>query len=249
MFGRRNGMWLNPKSDWLVRAVISGFAATVLMTVTFVAAYELAVSLGSNSPGSPLLARWLWSLSNNTVTGNAGTAVPIVVLLHFAFGITWAGIYAAIAEPRLEGPGWQRGLYFAALPGAVSLLVFLPLVGGGVLGLGLGAGPLPIIGNLVLHAVYGITLGHFYPAESDRPLIELDEVESPEEARILAHAEHVMALGVVGGLAIGGLLGLLGQVAINPGEPVLFALTIGAVAGSAAGALIGSFLGLSPQQG
>ena len=48
---------------------------------------------------------------------------------------------------------------FALLPWLVSLVIFMPLLGGGILGLSLGAGPLPIVGNLVLHALYGAVLG------------------------------------------------------------------------------------------
>ena len=44
------------------------------------------------------------------------------------------------------------------------MIIFLPLAGGGLLGLGLGAGPLPILGNLLVHLVYGVTLGFLYPA-------------------------------------------------------------------------------------
>lgn len=58
---------------------------------------------------------------------------------------------------------------FSLIPWAFSLVVFLPLVGGGFLGLGLGAGPLPILGNLLLHAVYGVTLGSVLGLEDVAP--------------------------------------------------------------------------------
>jgi hypothetical protein len=245
----RIGQIVRPSSredGWLERAIVAGFVATALMTTVFAIAYGVAILLGSADPGAPLIARWLWGLGHNVVTAHARTAVPAVVLLHFVFGLVWAVIYAALAEPRLTGPAWRRGALFALLPGLLSLLVFLPAVGGGILGLGLGAGPLPIVGNLLLHLVYGTTLGRLYPAEGSRLLIERGEGESPDEARILAHAEQVMALGLTAGLALGALLGWLGLTAVAPDQPALAALAMGAVGGSAVGALVGSFAGLSP---
>lgn len=235
------------RPTWLERAVIAGFIATVLMTAALAAAYGMAFVFGSNTSQAPLILRWTWGLAHNVVTEHAQTALPVVVLLHYVFGISWAVVYAAVAEPRLRGPGWRRGLLFAPLPWALSLLVFLPAVGGGLLGLGLGAGPLPILGNLILHGIYGTTLGKIYPPESDHVLIEPDEVESAEEAVILARAEHAIAIGVVLGLVLGGLAGWVDQAALAPGQPPLIALTVGALAGSATGALFGSFSGLSPR--
>ncbi len=245
---RHNGAIVTDrKSDWLERAVISGFVGTALMTSVLAVAYGIAIVLGSNSPGAPLIVQWLWGLGHNAVTEQAQTALPAVVLLHFVFGLIWAVLYAAVVEPRLPGPGWQRGLLFAPIPGALSLLVFLPAVGGGLLGLSLGAGPLPLVGNLVLHLVYGITLGHFYPPSSSRALIERGEIESAEETMILAHAGHALALGLILGFGLGGILGWIGQVVIAPSQPIFVALVLGAIGGSAVGALVGSFAGLSPQ--
>lgn len=246
MIVRYNRLLAEGKSGSIERAVISGFIATVLMTSVFAVAYGLAALFGSNSAQAPLLLRWTWGLAHNTVTAHAQTAVPIVVLLHFVFGIAWALGYAGLGEPRLRGPGWRRGVLFAPLPWTLSLVVFLPAVGGGFLGLGLGAGPLPIVGNLVLHLVYGATLGHLYPRESDRALIEEGATVSADEVRILARAQHQTAQGIIAGLLGGALVGWVGQTAFAPGQSVLLALTIGALGGSAVGGLIGSFAGLSP---
>lgn len=236
------------KSDWLGRALIAGFIATAVMTMVLLVAFGIVVALGSDSPGSPLVFRWLWALAHNVVTEHAQTALPAVVLLHFVFGINWAVLYAAFAEPHLPGPGWQRGLLFAPLPWLLSLLVFLPAVGGGMLGLGLGAGILPIVGNLVLHLVYGISLGYLYAPESDHVLVDQGAFVSVADIQVLSHEVHTMALGVIFGLGLGGLLGLIVQATIAPGQSVLVALLLGMVGGSVVGALVGSFAGLSPQR-
>ncbi len=229
------------KDEWLVRAVLVGFIATGLMTSVLAVAYVIAVVLGSSSPEAPILLRWMWALANNAVTRQAQTAVAIAVLLHFVAGIAWAVVYASFVEPRLSGPGWRRGLLFAPLPGILSLVVLLPALGGGLFGLGLGAGPLPIVGNLVLHLVYGASLGYLYPPENDRLLLERGEIARPEEVRSVILVERSTATGMILGLILGGLGGLLGSTIISPDQPALAGLVLGVLLGSAAGALIGSY--------
>ena len=78
-------------------------------------------------------------------------------------GRTWpclllALVYARYVEPRLSGASWWRDAV-RAHPWLLSLIIFLPLMGGGLLGMNIGAGPLPILGNLILHLVYGAVLG------------------------------------------------------------------------------------------
>jgi hypothetical protein len=45
------------------------------------------------------------------------------------------------------------------LPFLISVLVVLPFMGAGVLGLGLGAGPVPAAGELIRNALFGVGLG------------------------------------------------------------------------------------------
>ena len=52
------------------------------------------------------------------------------------------------------------------VPLALSLLVVLPLTGGGWLGLELGAGLLPMLAEVVRSLVYGLTLGIAYAVMS-----------------------------------------------------------------------------------
>jgi hypothetical protein len=235
-------------ADWLVRAILAGFAATVAMTGALVIAYGVALMLGSADPQASVVLRWLWALAHNTVTAGAETSVPITVLLHVVAGIGWAVVYAALAEPRLSGPGWRRGLTFAPIPWLLSLIVFLPLVGGGFLGLGLGAGPLPIIGNLLLHVVYGLTLGFLYAPENARVLHPDDLDVTPAEQSLLTRSEQTMATGMLLGLVAGAIVGWVIAFVFTPGQSGLVGMLLGALGGSAAGLLVGSYSGLTPTQ-
>jgi hypothetical protein len=227
-------------SGWISLGLLSGFVATGVMALVLMLGYGLALMLGD--PDGSLLSRWIWALAHNPLTDTTGNRLPLAIVLHFIAGIAWAMVYAGAIEPHLSGPGWRRGLIFAAIPWVGSLVVFLPLMGGGPFGLLLGAGPLPILGNLVLHLVYGLVLGQFYASE--RILAESDAVDV-EESEGLAHTERSIAAGIIPGLVFGALLGLVASGIVAPGSPLL-ATVFGALLGSAVGALIGSFIGLNP---
>src|SRR5215212_5388288 len=132
-----------PREGWLR----NGLLAAGAMTLTLAVAYGIAAGLGDASGG--FLGRWLWALTHNRLTEAVGGRPTLFM------GLALSILYAGFAEQHLGGPGWRRGLLFALVPWALSLVVFLPLVGGGLFGLGLGAGLLPILGNLVVHLVYG----------------------------------------------------------------------------------------------
>jgi len=240
--------WREWGSTWLFRAVAVGFIATGLMTGVLAITYGIASLVGSSSADAPLLQRWLWGLVHNTVTRQAETVLPAAVLVHFVAGITWAIIYARLVEPHLSGPGWRRGLLFAPAPGILSLVVFLPAMGGGLFGLGLGAGPLPIVGNLLIHLVYGVTLGALYPLENEHVLVDRAEEETSDDKRAVLRVERTTAIGIVAGLALGGLAGCLVAVLSSPPQSILVGLTNGVLLGTIAGAFIGSFTGLQARQ-
>jgi hypothetical protein len=127
-----------------------------------------------------------------------------------------------------------------------SLIVFLPLLGGGLLGLGLGAGPFPILGNLLLHALYGVILGAMLGPLGQSVDAESQSVNA-SDMRGLAGAE----VGAARGIGIGLVLGLLVGIGLGlggwtgPGQPGLLALLLATtVAGAAFGGMLGSMLGL-----
>jgi hypothetical protein len=213
------------------------------MTLALVLAYSVAETFGSESGG--VLAQWLWALTHNPVVSASLSLAYLAVGAHLAVGLAFAVVYARFLEPVLDGPGWSRGVRFALLPWALSVLVLLPALGGGFLGLGLGAGPLPILGNLILHLVYGAVLGWTYSLGTTW------QEEGGYAARGgLDLQERNLALGIVFGALVGGLFGwLIGVVTASGGEGAFAAegayALAGALFGSASGAILGPLLGMA----
>jgi hypothetical protein len=230
-----------PRADWLRAGVLAGFLATFVMTVVLVAAYAFASSLAAADGG--ILQRWFWALVNNPVAQQTADQVVLAIGANLAVGLALSLVYARIVEPRLSGPGWWKGTVFALVPWVFSLVVFLPLLGGGVLGLGIGAGVLPIIGNLILHLVYGAVLGAAYAEAADD---WLDDTDVDRDSA--AEAERGAAVGVAVGLVPGFIVGWL--IAPTFGDLVGRGVTaIGcAFIGAAIGLAIGSFAGLERAQ-
>ncbi|HWP34632.1 MAG TPA: DUF6789 family protein [Thermodesulfobacteriota bacterium] len=256
MRDRRN-LTGDPGAQRLPRTIIAGFVATVAMTLTLVVAYWIASELGDPNPPAyaarPGPPQWMWALTHNPITELTRGALPAAFGLHLAFGLIWAAIYTYVFEPRLPGRDWQRGALFSLVPWILSLIVFLPVAGGGLFGLELGAGPLPTIGNLILHLVYGVTLGELYGRLGSAVLTETGFEEDTDEEVALASAERSAAIGILAGSVAGGLVGGLGGYLFHGsfGAPIpgsASGVVLGlfwALLGGSVGALVGSLMGLS----
>jgi len=228
----------------LALALLAGFVASVAMVLAFAIAFAAALVFGRLPV--PILASWFQGLTNNPLIDTAGPNLYAATAVFFVGGLIWALIYGLFFEPRLRGSGWLRGVRFALIPWIISLVVFMPLVGGGILGINLGAGPLPIVGNLVLHVVYGAILGAVYgTAESvfDRPLHQ-GRSEDLLAGRI---AELGAARGLGIGLALGVVVGVIGA-ALMPQftgmqggnlNPLAMVVAVG-LTGAAFGGFVGS---------
>ena len=243
---------ISPPAATLARAILAGFMASIALLVVFSLAYAasliLASALPTDRPVLGALDGWFRGLTHNPVLDLALPNPFVAVALFAAGGIVWGLLYAVIFEPRLHGPDWQRGLTFALVPWAFSLSVFLPLVGGGLFGFGLGAGPLPILGNLALHAVYRVVLGLLYGPFGEM-LDSEDRVASETQQAALAYCESGAVRGLAAGLVLGGLLGGAVLIAsraqgaalvlgLNPLGVLLATILAGGSAGAAAGAFV-----------
>lgn len=229
---------------WLCSAIVAGFAATSLAGFALLLGYGLSSLLGAALPGS--VGASFAALSSNVATAAVANALSAALLVHFTAGLAFAVAYTGLVAPRLSGPGWRRGILFALVPWALSLLAFLPAVGGGLLGLGLGAGALPILGSLAAHLVYGAALGWIYERDAAE-LLACDR----ESALANLGAEHGAAVGVLAGAVLGAAMGAaLIQLGSDAASQALgAALLIDAAYGAAIGGVIGSYFGLTGTPG
>jgi len=223
------------RSDWLGDSIVSGFIATFAMSVATAGAFALSRTIGDRD-GSQV-ERWFWALTHNPVIQTTQDAIILAIGSNLLMGLVWAIIYGYDGEPRLNGAGWQKGMLFSLGPFLLSIIAFFPIMDGGIFGRDIHAGPLPIVGNLILHLIYGAVLGGIYAIDLEAWLDGSAADRSHAEAQ-----QRGAAVGTVAGIAIGLLVGwILGPSLDSIGGRGLIAL-IGALSGGALG-LAGGSLG------
>lgn len=241
-----------PRQRWLSNAVISGFVAIGTSTGALMVAYVLAN--GAADSQGDFFRRWLWQLTHNDVVAFSSGRPAVALALHVVLGVVWALVYARFIEfqPWMTGPGWRRGMVFSLLPWVFSLLLLLPAAAINMLDWALSAGPLVPLGNLVLHLIYGFTLGQLYDASADQPALASDlTYNEPLERLAVEHSEDLGAAGIVIGAVVGAAVGIGLAVVLPPTLPNVdfggweIALAVGGIlAGGAVGGIVGSFAGL-----
>jgi hypothetical protein len=242
---------------WFTDAIIAGFVAIGTSTGGLMVAYVLANGVGDSQ--GDFLRRWLWQLTHNEVVGFSSGRPAVALALHVVLGLVWALVYARFVEGNRSlgwwignGPGWSRGMRFALLPWIVSLLLLLPAAMVNMLDWALSAGPLVPVGNLILHMIYGFTLGQLYDASADEPAVGSDlAFVEPLQREAVEHSEDFGAAGILAGGIIGAAVGIFMAVVLPPTLPNVdfggwsVALAVGGIlAGGAVGGIVGSFAGL-----
>jgi membrane protein DedA with SNARE-associated domain len=160
--GRRRAAFGISAERKVEAAWLAGLLATLEMATAICAFMIAFAELDLSIPERALMqAIGLVVAGYGTPLGRA--FVPVASALFFLTGIAWAFAYARWFEPRLRGPDWLKGMVFSLLPTVVSWLVVLPALGAGPLGLGLQAGLVPAVGELLRHLIYGGALGLAYP--------------------------------------------------------------------------------------
>eukprot|EP01012_Entosiphon_sulcatum_P021151 TRINITY_DN25941_c0_g2_i1.p1 TRINITY_DN25941_c0_g2~~TRINITY_DN25941_c0_g2_i1.p1 ORF type:complete len:236 (+),score=17.46 TRINITY_DN25941_c0_g2_i1:85-792(+) len=218
-----------PPGDWLARSYVCGYFASTAMLIVLMCAFMASLLLAGTDAG------WAQRLTDNTLTVAAKNSPFTSITLHFMAGLMLAMGYGAFFHHKVQGPSWQKGICYAMGPFLLSVLVFFPMVGAGVMGFKLGAGPLPLMGNMVLHGAYGLTLGVTY-------------------GYLCEHGTSVVnssATKAAVGLTAGALLGFLvayqaaGGAGLPLGINVAWFEMSGALVGSALGCLVGLVAGQS----
>lgn len=228
--------------DRLGTALLAGFVATTAMSIAAFVAYAIVLGLGK--PAGNTIQHWCYALIHNDVMAHIHASLLGAMGINLAAGVVWALFFAGDAHDRLGAlPGWTRGVVFALPLYLLSLVVFLPVVGAGFFGAQIGAGPLPVIGNLILHLVYGSALGAMFRLDG---VADTARADDPMVRRMLRQAETGTGLGISLGAVIGGSALFIATLLTGSGmADVVGASVGGAVIGAALGAVLGSMLGLT----
>ncbi|MBI2321220.1 MAG: hypothetical protein HYU88_03795 [Chloroflexi bacterium] len=226
---------LHASTDRVQRAVVAGFSATVVLLTVYLAGYALVHLFALVAPAASLshrfMAEWLQALVQNRLVD------PAQPTLYVALGLQ---VVVAMA-------GWLRGLLFALVLWVGTLLVALPLLGAGVLGVDIGAGPLPTYTTLLAYLAYGVILSLAYAARDD--IAASDEAVPPTLLRgagwnrTAAGIAVGALLGAATGLALGTLVPWQGGVVPGGLAPVALMMVL-ALAGAGLGELVGSLAAL-----
>lgn len=250
---------LRRPSDWLPRAVVAGFTATIVLLAVHLVGYAVLLLADLYGPTSTLshrtMAGWLHALVYNRLTDPAQPALYLALGLQMVLGISGGVVYAAVVEPRFREAEWLRGLLFGLATWVGTLVVLLPALGAGLFGSALGAGPLPMYATLLAHLAYGVILGVAYSATDDIAVLGGDPaVDHPmafQSAPAVASGWRRSAAGAIIGATAGAAFGLvLGLIvpwydSFVPAQLLPLALMLGcALAGAGLGELIGSLSAL-----
>lgn len=134
------------------RALIAGLGATIVLSICIyikrwtgivpqVNPIQALVRVSTLRLGTPLLPWIGWAE-------------------HFFIGTILWGVAFAILVPWLKGPRWLRGIEFAIGAWILMMVLLMPPAGDGWFAAYLGYGA--PLAALVLHIIYGFSLGGFY---------------------------------------------------------------------------------------
>ncbi len=148
-----------PEGFRLETALMAGLLATATTSLALDLLLYTLTAFEMAAPAAALVG--LGHVVGQRLGGRPFMLLAGGISVYVVLQLGWAILYAHV-ERWLPRPDWLGGLVFALLPLAFSLLVVLPALGAGVAGWGLGAGPVPLLGEVLRHALYGWALATSY---------------------------------------------------------------------------------------
>jgi uncharacterized membrane protein YagU involved in acid resistance len=130
----------------------AGFVATVVLSLLMMA--KQAMGLMPDLDPIAMIAGMVAKLTG-------GKPDPIVGwVMHFFIGTVMWGITYSIVQSKLPGGPVARGMIFGIGAWLLMMVLVMPLAGAGFFGLAFGMGA--PVATLMLHLVFGATLGIVY---------------------------------------------------------------------------------------
>ncbi len=155
----------------LMRAgALAGLLSTIASTLTMNVGLNLLGNVLFQMP-TTLIDRTASRLALALARDLQPLVLFLVVPAYVLVGVLWGAAYGAWVEPRLASHrDWLKGLIFSALPLVTSLLIVLPLLGFGIVGLS-QAVLVAAVGETIRHLAYGVLLGVSYPVMLARHVV------------------------------------------------------------------------------
>ncbi len=133
-------------SSW--KGVISGLFATILISLVI-----LALNAAGILPQLDIV---------RLIDALGSIQIAAAWVDHFIVGtLLWGPIFSAYdAMSSPTRPRWQKGLIFGTITWVLMMVIFMPVVGGGLFGLKFGT--VEPIGMLGMNLIYGLAIGVLY---------------------------------------------------------------------------------------
>lgn len=136
----------------LAKGLVAGFVATVVLSAAMVAKQMMGFMPDLD------VATMLTSM----------LGLPDVALgwvMHFMIGTVAWGILFSVVGPRLPGSPVMRGVLFGIAAWLMMMIAVMPMAGAGLFGLQLGV--MAPLATLMLHVLFGATLGAAFASLPD----------------------------------------------------------------------------------
>lgn len=136
------------------KRLASGFGWGVVATLAMSALMILGVLTGLSPMPSPIPAA---IVNNGLALLGVGLPMPLIMLLAAGAHLSYGGVAGAVLAALTRPVTLWKGLGWGVLLWLVMQVVVLPLLGWGFFGVAIT--PRIAVATLVLHLVYGLTLG------------------------------------------------------------------------------------------
>ncbi len=140
----------------LAKAGIVGLIGSLVMFIMM----QISLSTGMAPFNVPPSAAFMISIGL--------PAKPLALIVHFLYGAFWSVLLVAIYK---QATSVGKGILFSLIPWLILMLVFSPIIGWGVFGMGdgndvakdselyLGSSAMFFVASLVLHILFGAIIG------------------------------------------------------------------------------------------
>ncbi len=135
--------------DKIVKGMIAGFAATVVLSLLMMMKSAMGLM-----PGLDVIAM---------LSGMMGSGLAMGWVAHFMIGVVvWGGLFALLSPNIPGGSLWLKGVIFGTGAWLLMMVAVMPMAGAGIFGMKFGM--VASVMTLMLHVIYGAVLGGVYAA-------------------------------------------------------------------------------------